>query len=263
MMHDFALTGKYVVVVDVPITFDMAAAEAGAPVPYVWNAEAPDAGRGDAPSRRRRSRWFETDPVLYSHTLNAYDQGDTVVVDCTTLPAPFYAAGRGNGGPSTTGTPVLEPVDHRPARGPGDAAPGSTTGRRSSPASTSPWCRGGTATATRRAPRRCGAPTRRSTGCRRTTSSPTAWSSTTCCAAPAGAPLPERRGGRRGRCSCHAAAARDEDDGYLLSYVHNPDRGASDLVILSAQDFTARPWPASTCRAGYRSASTGAGSPDA
>ncbi|MFB7216153.1 carotenoid oxygenase family protein [Streptomyces sp. NPDC056255] len=35
--------------------------------------------------------------------------------------------------------------------------------------------------------------------------------------------------------------ARDEDDGYLLSYVHDPHRGASDLVILSAQDFNARP----------------------
>lgn len=35
--------------------------------------------------------------------------------------------------------------------------------------------------------------------------------------------------------------ARDEDDGYLLSYVHDPDRGASDLVILAAQDFNGRP----------------------
>ncbi|MFJ7252760.1 carotenoid oxygenase family protein [Streptomyces sp. NPDC098085] len=32
-----------------------------------------------------------------------------------------------------------------------------------------------------------------------------------------------------------------EDDGYALSYVHDPDRGASDLVILAAQDFTAEP----------------------
>lgn len=32
-----------------------------------------------------------------------------------------------------------------------------------------------------------------------------------------------------------------EDDGYTLAYVHNPERGASDLVILSAQDFTGRP----------------------
>ena len=26
-----------------------------------------------------------------------------------------------------------------------------------------------------------------------------------------------------------------------MAYVHNPDRGAADLVILSAQDFTAEP----------------------
>ncbi|CAG7646339.1 Dioxygenase [Actinacidiphila bryophytorum] len=32
-----------------------------------------------------------------------------------------------------------------------------------------------------------------------------------------------------------------EDDGYVLAYVHNPDRGAADLVVLAAQDFTAPP----------------------
>ncbi len=32
-----------------------------------------------------------------------------------------------------------------------------------------------------------------------------------------------------------------EDDGYVFAYVHNPDRGASGLVILAAQDFTAEP----------------------
>jgi hypothetical protein len=30
-----------------------------------------------------------------------------------------------------------------------------------------------------------------------------------------------------------------EDDGYLLAYVHNPERGAADLIILAAQDSTA------------------------
>lgn len=35
--------------------------------------------------------------------------------------------------------------------------------------------------------------------------------------------------------------ARDEDDGYVLSYVNDPDRGATDLVILSAQNFGGRP----------------------
>ncbi|MFJ1923836.1 MULTISPECIES: carotenoid oxygenase family protein [unclassified Streptomyces] len=32
-----------------------------------------------------------------------------------------------------------------------------------------------------------------------------------------------------------------EDDGYAIAYVHNPDRGASDVLILAAQDFTAGP----------------------
>jgi carotenoid cleavage dioxygenase len=40
-----------------------------------------------------------------------------------------------------------------------------------------------------------------------------------------------------------APAAPDsaEDDGYVMAFVHNPDRGAADLVILAAQDFTADP----------------------
>ncbi|MGW4567467.1 carotenoid oxygenase family protein, partial [Streptomyces sp. NPDC004561] len=33
----------------------------------------------------------------------------------------------------------------------------------------------------------------------------------------------------------------DEDDGYALAFVHDPDRGAADLVILAAQDFTGEP----------------------
>ena len=33
----------------------------------------------------------------------------------------------------------------------------------------------------------------------------------------------------------------DEDDGYVMAYIHNPDRGPAGLVILAAQDFTAEP----------------------
>ncbi len=32
-----------------------------------------------------------------------------------------------------------------------------------------------------------------------------------------------------------------EDDGYVMAYVHDPERGATDLVILSAQDFAGTP----------------------
>jgi carotenoid cleavage dioxygenase-like enzyme len=32
-----------------------------------------------------------------------------------------------------------------------------------------------------------------------------------------------------------------EDDGYVMAFIHNPDRGCADLVILAAQDFTGQP----------------------
>ena len=32
-----------------------------------------------------------------------------------------------------------------------------------------------------------------------------------------------------------------EDEGYVLAFAHNPERGASDLMILGAQDFTGDP----------------------
>jgi carotenoid cleavage dioxygenase-like enzyme len=38
-----------------------------------------------------------------------------------------------------------------------------------------------------------------------------------------------------------ASAGAAEDDGYLLAYVHDPGRGAADLVILHSQDFTGEP----------------------
>jgi carotenoid cleavage dioxygenase len=38
-----------------------------------------------------------------------------------------------------------------------------------------------------------------------------------------------------------AANATAEDDGYNLLYVHDPERGAADLVVLSAQDFSGEP----------------------
>ncbi|MHA5052375.1 carotenoid oxygenase family protein [Streptomyces sp. SD15] len=66
-----------------------------------------------------------------------------------------------------------------------------------------------------------------------------------------------RRGGSRLR---PLGGARAEDDGYEIAYVHNPDRGAADLVILAAHRTSrASRSPGSNGRAGCRSASTGVG----
>ncbi|MFJ2875373.1 carotenoid oxygenase family protein [Streptomyces sp. NPDC087298] len=239
MMHDFALTEKYVVIVDLPITFDVAAAEGGALVPYVWNPGHP-MRVGVMPRTGGATRWFETDPVYYSHTLNAYDQGDTVVTELTTMPAPFYAAGRGNGGPSATGTPVLDrwTIDLRAGRVRStriDDLPQefprvneSLVSRRHrfayAASAAEMWRAYETVDGV--------PPDDKFTNClvkhdmlrgsRQVHRFPDG--------AAAGEPVFVPRRG-----------ARDEDDGYLLSYVHDPDRGASDLVILAAQDFNGRP----------------------
>ncbi|MEU6349123.1 carotenoid oxygenase family protein [Streptomyces sp. NPDC047072] len=239
MMHDFALTEKYVVIVDVPITFDGAAAEAGALVPYIWNEQHP-MRIGLLPRAGGTTRWFEIEPVYYSHTLNAYDQGDTVVVEYIGFPAPFYAAGRGTDGPTATGSPALDrwTVDLR-------------TGQvRSSRLDDRP----------QEFPRINESLVSRRHRYAYTASAAEMWRAYETVD---GVPPDEKftnhlvkqdmlRGTNRlHRFPAGAAVgeavfvprcgARDEDDGYVLSYVHDPERGATDLVILSAQDFEGRP----------------------
>jgi carotenoid cleavage dioxygenase len=38
-----------------------------------------------------------------------------------------------------------------------------------------------------------------------------------------------------------ATPTAPEDDGYVMAFVHDPERGAADLVILAAQDFRGEP----------------------
>lgn len=81
MMHDFALTEKYVVLYDLPVTFSLDAAKAGK-YPYVWNpAHEARVGLLSREDSSRGTRWFPVEPCFVFHTLNAYDDGDRVCVD--------------------------------------------------------------------------------------------------------------------------------------------------------------------------------------
>lgn len=107
MIHDCALTEHYVVIYDLPVTFDlgMVAGEAPRPVqalpptdrlidqtlrtgpparvlPYSWDADYP-ARIGLLPREGTGAdvRWFEIDPCYVFHTLNAYEEGAEVVID--------------------------------------------------------------------------------------------------------------------------------------------------------------------------------------
>lgn len=82
MLHDCAITASSVVIFDLGVTFDLDAAASGAAFPYRWDPDYPSRvgllpREGDAED----VRWFEVDPCYVFHTLNAFDDGDTVVID--------------------------------------------------------------------------------------------------------------------------------------------------------------------------------------
>lgn len=102
MIHDCAITEHYLVVYDLPVTFDLAmvAGEPPRPVtdrlidqtlraggtdrvlPYSWDADYP-ARIGLLPREGTGAdvRWFEIDPCYIFHTLNAFEEGADVVID--------------------------------------------------------------------------------------------------------------------------------------------------------------------------------------
>ncbi|MFE0175771.1 carotenoid oxygenase family protein [Streptomyces sp. NPDC059002] len=239
MLHDFALTERYVVVFDIPVTFDRRAAEAGEPVPYSWNDDHP-ARIGVMSRDGGPVRWFETEHVYYSHTLNAYDDGDSVVIDLTTFPAPFLVGGRGSGGPAASGTPSLDRwtvdlragrvhtrrIDDRPQEFPRiDESLVSRRHRFGYLASTAPLYEGYDSVDGRPGSREYDNALIKHDLERGTSQVHR---------------LPKHATAGEA-VYVPAAGSAAEDDGYALAYVADPERGATDLVILSAQDFTGEP----------------------
>lgn len=113
MMHDFAVTAKHTIFMDLPEVFDMARALKGQH-PLVFMKERgsrfgilPRHGHGN------EVRWFESPPCFVFHVLNAYDDGDDVVLLACRMPEFPGAVAFGNTGghPSEQGKAApLEPV---------------------------------------------------------------------------------------------------------------------------------------------------------
>jgi carotenoid cleavage dioxygenase len=140
MMHDFSLTEKHVVFYDLPVTFDASqvvpatvprylrtpiklvvsaligrvripdpivarmdrASGSNARFPYAWNPKYP-ARIGVMPREGTAAevRWFDVEPCYVFHPLNAYDDGDNVVLDVVRHPKMFDRDFSGlNEGPS-------------------------------------------------------------------------------------------------------------------------------------------------------------------
>ncbi|HEX4702464.1 MAG TPA: carotenoid oxygenase family protein [Pseudonocardiaceae bacterium] len=143
MMHDFSLTEKHVVFYDLPVTFNAGQAAAAtvpaglrapaklvmsglvgrvkvpdpitamiwrtmptnAGLPYSWNPRYP-ARIGVMPREGGASdvRWFDVEPCYVFHPLNAFDDGDSIVLDVVRHPRMFDHELRG----PAEGPPTLD-----------------------------------------------------------------------------------------------------------------------------------------------------------
>jgi carotenoid cleavage dioxygenase len=96
MMHDFALTAGHVIFMDLPIVFNLdVALEGKGDMPYRW-----DDNYGARLGVLRRDdpfgeiRWFAIDPCYVFHVANAYDDGNSIVLQAVRYPELW----RDNGG---------------------------------------------------------------------------------------------------------------------------------------------------------------------
>lgn len=91
LMHAVALTERYVVVFDLPVVYRHAVALVGARLPYTWQPGRP-ARVGLLPRHgTAEPRWFRIGPCHISRAVNAYDEGDRVVLDAVWHPRAFDA----------------------------------------------------------------------------------------------------------------------------------------------------------------------------
>jgi carotenoid cleavage dioxygenase-like enzyme len=236
MMHDFALTATYVVLLDLPVTFSLDAVSAGLKLPYTWNP-GHQARVGLLPRDNPSAgvRWFEVDPCWVFHTLNAYDDGGQVVADLVRYDGAYDVSALSGRGPLTLDRWIIDPaagtvtqqrLDDRPQEFP----------RVDDRAISQPHRYGYSAVIGA-----VGQATVSSGG----DFADAAFTNALLKHDLAAGTVQAHQFGRDATAgeAVFAPAAPDaaEDDGYVMAFVHNPDRGAADLVILAAQDFTAEP----------------------
>jgi len=80
MMHDFAITEKYTIFMDLPLTFNPIRMQKGEPGMMFEKDRASRFGIVPRHGDNNDIRWFEAPPCFVWHTLNAYEQGDEVVL---------------------------------------------------------------------------------------------------------------------------------------------------------------------------------------
>ena len=82
MIHDFAVTDKYVVFMDMPVRFSWLGVLMGEGLPFKWDASH-NTRFGVMPrtGTSKDVKWFEIPSCFVFHIMNSFDQGDEVVID--------------------------------------------------------------------------------------------------------------------------------------------------------------------------------------
>ncbi len=225
MVHDCAITESRVVLLDMPVTFNIDAAMNGATLPYRWDAEyGARVGLLTREADADSTVWCELDDLCYVyHPLNAYDDGDNVVMDIAVHPKMFATDTNGpNEGPPVFERWTIDPVGRRVGRDVISDIPQEfpraderLTGRKHRYGYCATFGGEGLSQPGNIIKHDLVAGTAQihDLGRRRTQE-------------PVFVPK-------------HASAA--EDEGWVMAYVHDPERNAADVVILDAQDFAGPP----------------------
>ena len=226
-MHDFMVTERNLVWLDLPVVFDIDLAMEGVPFPFRWTPEygsrvgvMPRDGDGGA------TRWFDVDLCYVFHPLNGYDDGDRIVLDVARHETMFAESREG---PNDRERPTLdrwtidldaavlkeERLDDRPQEFP--RVPDQLVGRRHRYGYTVEVVDERTAFETAGLLKHdldTGTSERSALG----------------------------DGHQPGEfVFVPSADATSEDDGWLMGYVHDQANDRGELVILDAHDLTAAP----------------------
>jgi carotenoid cleavage dioxygenase len=222
MMHDWNVTRNHVVFMDLPMVFDLSLLAQGG-IPIRW-AEDYGARLGVMPREGSDKDvvWYEVEPSYVFHPMNAYEEGDTIVLDVARYRKLAFSPADGEGTPARLHRWVIDrkagrvreqPLDDRAAEFPriaddrvglkhrygymagiGSEADMFTIGQLLKYDLSNGHCE--------------------------------AWQ------------LPQGNGAGE---PVFVRAGRGEDEGYVLTFVYDAARGASDLVILDAHEFAKGP----------------------
>ena len=223
MVHDVSITETRVLVYDLPCLFDVDAAMAGVRLPYRWDPTYP-ARVGVLPlgGVADEVQWVDVEPCWVFPPMNAYDDGTDVVVDLVRWDSMFntHLLGPSEGQPRlerwtidpAAGSVRTEVIDDRGQEFP--RVDERLVGRRHRYGYAAEIGSCFAPGAALRHDLRAGTTERHDFGPGRTTGE---------------------------LVHVPAGPDSDEDDGWLLSFVHDAASDRSELVVLAAGDFTGDP----------------------